>query len=56
MGTVKRSELWSSLSNLSPHGYYVFPLVDKPGIKQPARGYYVVSLVDKPYIHKILIF
>ena len=48
--TVKQSTLWSSLGKLSPYGYCVFHLVDKPG---NGHGHYVFSLVDKPGIHEI---
>ena len=33
MVTVKQSVLWGGPGKLSPHGYYVFSLVDTPGIK-----------------------
>ena len=58
METVKQSGLWSGLGvgKLSPQGYYVFSLVDKPGIEVSLQGYYVVSLVDKPSIHEIRTF
>ena len=41
METMKKSEPWSSLGKLSPHGYYVLFLVGKPGIKLSPRDYYV---------------
>ena len=53
METMKQSALWSGPGKLSPHGYYVFSLVDKPAIKLSPHGYYVFSLVDKPCIHEI---
>ena len=47
---------WCSLGNISPHGYYVFSLMDKPDIKLSSHGLYVVSLVDKLGIHNIRTF
>ena len=52
---------WWRLSNsrdpevgkLPPHGYYLFSLMDKPGIELSPYDYCVVSLVDKSGIREI---
>ena len=45
METMKQSGPWGGLGKLSPHGYHVFPMVDKLGIKPSQQGYYEFLLV-----------